>query len=80
MCRGDGLTRRVSGEPSAPAQTGKKICKSCFFQVFEDEIHHTIVTNKLFSKGDRIAVAASGGKGVWRVPCADQNHSAAPLA
>ncbi|AET37452.1 Ncs6p Ecym_1204 [Eremothecium cymbalariae DBVPG len=40
----------------------QKICKLCFFCVFETEIHNTIVTNKLFQKGERIAVGASGGK------------------
>lgn len=42
------------------------ICKECFFTVFEDEIHHTIVSNNLFKRGDRVAIAASGGKGEWR--------------
>lgn len=32
-------------------------------QVFETEIHHTIVDNKLFRRGDNVAIAASGGKG-----------------
>lgn len=41
------------------------ICKECFFTVFEDEIHHTIVSNNLFKRGDRVAIAASGGKGEW---------------
>jgi len=33
-----------------------------FFIVFEEEIHHTIVTNKLFKAGETIAIGASGGK------------------
>ncbi|CCD26860.1 Ncs6p NDAI_0I02920 [Naumovozyma dairenensis CBS 421] len=40
----------------------QKICKLCFFHVFETEIHNTIVTNNLFYKGERVAVGASGGK------------------
>ncbi|CAO3676384.1 unnamed protein product [Umbelopsis ramanniana] len=43
-------------------KTGQQICRSCFYHVFETEIHHTIVDNKLFKPGDRIAIGASGGK------------------
>lgn len=39
-----------------------KICKNCFYHVFETEIHNTITTNKLFYPGERVAVGASGGK------------------
>lgn len=46
-------------------KTAQQICKSCFYHVFETEIHHTIVDNKLFKRGDRVAIAASGGKGKW---------------
>lgn len=40
----------------------QKLCKTCFVTIFEDEIHHTIITTRLFSPGDRIAIGASGGK------------------
>jgi cytoplasmic tRNA 2-thiolation protein 1 len=40
----------------------QKLCKPCFVQTFEDEIHHTITSTNLFSHGDRIAIGASGGK------------------
>lgn len=43
-------------------KTGQQVCKDCFFKVFEDEIHATIVDNRLFNPGDRVAIAASGGK------------------
>ena len=43
-------------------KTRKAICKTCFFAVFEEEIHFTIVTNKLFVPGDKVAIGASGGK------------------
>lgn len=39
-----------------------KLCRECFLGVFEDETHHTIVSNKLFQPGERIAIGASGGK------------------
>ncbi|KAM0322323.1 hypothetical protein ACHAQA_009613 [Verticillium albo-atrum] len=40
----------------------QKICKACFISVFEDEVHHTIISSKLFSRGDKVAIGASGGK------------------
>ena len=30
--------------------------------MFEDEVHHTIVSNSLFQRGDKVAIGASGGK------------------
>jgi len=41
-----------------------QICRECFYIIFEEEIHKVIVENNLFKPGERIAVAASGGKGV----------------
>ncbi|ORY91049.1 cytoplasmic tRNA 2-thiolation protein 1 [Syncephalastrum racemosum] len=43
-------------------KTGQQICQQCFYHVFETEIHHTIVDAKLFKRGDRVAIGASGGK------------------
>lgn len=40
----------------------QKLCKECFFNVFETEIHHTIMDAKLFYKGETVAIGASGGK------------------
>ena len=39
-----------------------KVCRECFIAVFEDEIHHTIVSSELFYRGERVAIGASGGK------------------
>lgn len=39
-----------------------KVCRECFLAVFEDEIHHTITSSKLFYPGERVAIGASGGK------------------
>jgi cytoplasmic tRNA 2-thiolation protein 1 len=39
-----------------------KLCKTCFISVFETEIHHTITANALFTRGEKIAIGASGGK------------------
>lgn len=41
----------------------QKICRECFYEVFEEEIHQVIVENQLFKPGERIAIGASGGKG-----------------
>jgi len=46
-------------------KTGQQICKDCFFYVFETEVHNTITDSKLFKPGDRVAIGASGGKGIW---------------
>lgn len=40
----------------------QKLCRSCFIEVFEAEIHDTITSNTLFYPGERIAIGASGGK------------------
>jgi len=43
-------------------KNGHAVCKECFFYVFEEEVHHTIVSNNLFKKGEKVAIGASGGK------------------
>ncbi|ORZ38219.1 hypothetical protein BCR44DRAFT_59963 [Catenaria anguillulae PL171] len=43
-------------------KTGAHICKACFYLAFETEIHTTITSNKLFHRGERVAIGASGGK------------------
>lgn len=40
----------------------QKLCKKCFIQIFEDEVHHTIVSSNLFFPGEKVAIGASGGK------------------
>ncbi|KAL2868851.1 putative PP-loop ATPase superfamily protein [Aspergillus lucknowensis] len=39
-----------------------KLCRECFLAVFEAEVHETIISNSLFTRGERIAIGASGGK------------------
>ncbi|XWS25980.1 hypothetical protein CRYUN_Cryun27aG0114200 [Craigia yunnanensis] len=43
-------------------KTLQQICRECFYEVFEEEIHQVIVENLLFKPGERIAIGASGGK------------------
>ncbi|WVZ19022.1 hypothetical protein V8G54_006344 [Vigna mungo] len=38
------------------------MCRECFFNAFESEIHQVIIQNSLFTAGDRVAIGASGGK------------------
>lgn len=43
-------------------KTGEKLCQCCFFDVFELEVHKTIVDSQLFARGETVAIGASGGK------------------
>eukprot|EP01147_Barroeca_monosierra_P001927 gene1927-5016_t len=43
-------------------KTGEALCRPCFFLAFENEVHDTIVKEKLFDPGDVVAIGASGGK------------------
>ena len=38
-------------------KTGDALCKDCFFWAFETEVHHTIVTNGLFKRGDKVSLS-----------------------
>lgn len=38
------------------------MCRDCFFECFELEVHETIVRGNLFREGQTVAVASSGGK------------------
>jgi cytoplasmic tRNA 2-thiolation protein 1 len=44
-------------------KTSDAMCKECFFFVFEEEVHKTIMDAQLFKSGEKIAIGASGGKG-----------------
>uniref|UniRef100_G3PH01 Cytoplasmic tRNA 2-thiolation protein 1 n=1 Tax=Gasterosteus aculeatus TaxID=69293 RepID=G3PH01_GASAC len=43
-------------------KTGHSLCKECFFWAFEEEVHMTIESAKLFKPGEIVGIAASGGK------------------
>ncbi|KAK8790947.1 hypothetical protein WA158_005578 [Blastocystis sp. Blastoise] len=43
-------------------KNGMMVCKECFFELFETEIHDLILSEKMFKRGERIAIGASGGK------------------
>ena len=44
------------------AKNNYKSCLDCFYYNFEEEIHDTIMKEKLFNKNDKIILAISGGK------------------
>lgn len=58
LCSSCGNKRAVLKRP----KTGHSLCKECFFWAFEEEVHQTIVSAKLFNHGERVGIAASGGK------------------
>ena len=37
-------------------------CKECFYSFIETNVHNTIMDHALFKPGDKVAIAASGGK------------------
>lgn len=39
-----------------------RICKICFFYLFENDIHNTIINDNLFTRGETILLGVSGGK------------------
>jgi cytoplasmic tRNA 2-thiolation protein 1 len=43
-------------------KTHQKVCKDCFYDAFETEVHVTITSNNLFQRGEKVAIGASGGK------------------
>jgi len=43
-------------------KTLASVCKPCFLTSFEEEVHATIMAESLFTRGERVAIAASGGK------------------
>lgn len=41
-------------------KTGGKLCKNCFYFMFEEEVHKTIIDANLFVRGETVAIGASG--------------------
>uniref|UniRef100_A0A1I7X730 Cytoplasmic tRNA 2-thiolation protein 1 n=1 Tax=Heterorhabditis bacteriophora TaxID=37862 RepID=A0A1I7X730_HETBA len=44
------------------AKDGRAVCGSCFTKQFEEDVHSTITSTKLFEYGEKVAIGASGGK------------------
>lgn len=58
QCDGCHVNRPIMRRP----KNGQSLCKECFYRIFEEEIHQTIVDCRLFERGDYVAIGASGGK------------------
>lgn len=58
LCGHCGAARAVLRRP----KTFEQLCRECFYAALEEEVHATIVGAGLFRPGERVAVAASGGK------------------
>ncbi|KAK6091002.1 hypothetical protein P3W45_000247 [Vairimorpha bombi] len=39
-----------------------KVCKECFYELFEEDIHLTIVNSGMFIEGNTVGIGISGGK------------------
>ena len=62
MVNNCGICKKTRAMLKRP-KTAEMICRECFYNVFEEEIHQTIIQSNLFKKGEKVAIAASGGKG-----------------
>ncbi|KAL4421680.1 hypothetical protein ABPG77_001221 [Micractinium sp. CCAP 211/92] len=58
LCGHCGMQRAVLRRP----KTAEQLCRECFYAALEEEVHQTITGARLFRPGERVAVAASGGK------------------
>ena len=68
--------KKCKSEPVFTLISGEKLCKYCFSHYFEKKVRKTMRQYELIEKGDRIAVALSGGKdssvllsilaGIWK--------------
>lgn len=47
-------------------KNGQRLCRECFYEVFEEEVHQTIIEANLFKAGEKVAIGASGGKGALK--------------
>lgn len=58
LCESCHATRALILRP----KNHNRLCRTCFLSIFELEIHNTITTHSLFTRGERVAIGASGGK------------------
>lgn len=47
-------------------KTGEPSCKECFLLAVETEVHELITGTNMFSRGEKVAIGVSGGKGAQR--------------
>ncbi|KAF2154672.1 cytoplasmic tRNA 2-thiolation protein 1 [Myriangium duriaei CBS 260.36] len=58
LCAACGQTRAQILRPS----NHQRLCAGCFTSLFESEVYDVISSHALFSRGEKIAIGASGGK------------------
>lgn len=56
------MCKQCNTKPVYVLQNGKKLCKKCFIRYYERKVLRTIRKYNLIDKGDKVAIAASGGK------------------
>ena len=56
-----GLCQRARAVVLRPKDLSR-ICRDCFLNAFENEVHETITKYNLFQRGEKVAIGASGGK------------------
>ena len=56
----NGCYQGTTGRLLAHDSYNSQLCRDCFYEVFEEEVHQTIVGNKLFKSGEKVAIGASG--------------------
>ena len=56
------MCKRCQERPVYKLNNGRQFCSKCFTHYYERKVFKTIKQYKLIQKGDKIAVAASGGK------------------
>uniref|UniRef100_A0A0M3I8V6 Cytoplasmic tRNA 2-thiolation protein 1 n=1 Tax=Ascaris lumbricoides TaxID=6252 RepID=A0A0M3I8V6_ASCLU len=44
------------------SRNGNPVCRECFIELFELNVHETIVKCEIFKRGEKVAIGASGGK------------------
>uniref|UniRef100_A0A2A6BEL7 Cytoplasmic tRNA 2-thiolation protein 1 n=1 Tax=Pristionchus pacificus TaxID=54126 RepID=A0A2A6BEL7_PRIPA len=44
------------------AKDSRPVCENCFVAAFEQDVHETIMSTNLFTRGEKVALGASGGK------------------
>ena len=49
------LCARCNERPASVMRYDKSVlCRECFIWIFEEEVHHTITTNNIFKKGQKV--------------------------
>lgn len=58
LCQNCNVKQAVVKRP----KNSNAVCRECFVDLFEAEVHNTILAHNLFSPAETIAIGVSGGK------------------